>query len=117
MTVTSSTKTNDHGRRCLVIRIEGDVSLATIPRVTDSLQRELHASDTPLIVVDLDAVGTIDDAGLGVLLGFAARARSSTKTCVIVASSARIRQRLSGSRFDRAVDVFGSLIEAERAAR
>lgn len=117
LVVTSSIDRGRDGRDRLVIRIEGDVSMSTLPRVVDGLNRELSLSDAPVVLVDLDAIGAIDDAGLGILLGFAARARGVGRVVGVVASSQRVRDRLTDSRFDRAVDVYGSLVDAGRVAK
>ena len=91
--------------------------MSTLPRFADALSRELSLSDDPIVLIDLDAIDGIDDAGLGILLGFAARARTMGRSVGVVASMARIRERLDVSRFDRAVDVFGSVVDAGRLAR
>lgn len=90
--------------------------MSTLPRFTDSLNRELVTSDAPIVLIDLDAVNGLDDAGLGILLGLAARARGAHRALGVVASLPRIRERLADSRFDRAVEVFGSLLDAGRLA-
>lgn len=114
LSVTSSISEDRNGRQRTVIRIEGPVSMSTLPRFVDALNRELLASDAPIILVDLDAVDGIDDAGLGVLLGAGARVRSTNRLFGVVATMQRTRDRLADSRFDRAVDVFGSLLDAGR---
>ena len=91
--------------------------MSTLPRFVDGLNREFSLSNAPVVLVDLDALGAIDDAGLGILLGFAARVRSSGRAVGVISSNPRLSGRLIDSRFDRAVDVFGSLIEAENVAR
>lgn len=88
--------------------------MSTLPRFVDALNRELIASNTPIVLVDLDAVDGIDDAALGILLGGAARVRSTNRLFGVIATMQRTRDRLADSRFDRAVDVFGSLLDAGR---
>lgn len=114
LAVTSSTSEDHKGRSRTVIRVEGDVSMSSLPRFVDSMNRELATCDTSVILVDLDAVDGIDDAGLGILLGFAARARNTNRRFGIVASAPSIRGRLADTRLDHAVDVFGSLLDAGR---
>lgn len=88
--------------------------MSSLPRFVDSMNRELAACKTPLILVDLDAVDGIDDAGLGILLGFAARARNTNRRFGVIASAPAIRDRLADTRLDKAIDVFGSLLDAGR---
>ena len=52
---------NDHR----VMRLNGEVSLATLPRFSDALNRELASSTARPLIIDLDGVDTLDDAGLG----------------------------------------------------
>ena len=114
LAVTSSISEDPRGRSRTVIRVEGEVSMSSLPRFMDAMNRELAACNTSVILVDLDAVDAIDDTGLGVLLGLAARARNTNRPLGIVASAPGIRGLLADSRLDRAVDVFGSLLDAGR---
>jgi anti-anti-sigma factor len=61
------------------------------------------------VAVDLSDVVVLDDAALGLLLGAAARARSSGRELVVVTASEAMRRRLRLTRFDRAVDVRAQL--------
>ena len=88
--------------------------MSSLPRFMDAMNRELATCTASVILLDLDAVDGIDDAALGVILGLAARARNTNRRFGIVASAPGIRNRLADSRLDRAVDVFGSLLEAGR---
>jgi anti-anti-sigma factor len=89
-----------------VIRVIGDVDLATLPRFSDVISRsaEMGPADGPL-VVDLDEVLVLDDAALGLLLGAAGRQRASGGDLVVVCSNPTLRQRLALNGFDRAVRV------------
>lgn len=117
LSVTSSLRETRDGKPLLVIRVEGDATLATLPRLTDALNRDSKREDAVFILVDLDAVDVIDDAGLGALMGFAARVRASQRGVGVVASMPRVRERLADTRFDRAVDVVSSIADAERLVR
>jgi anti-anti-sigma factor len=117
LSVTSSQRTGRDGTALLVVHVEGDITLSTLPRLTDALHRDTARAEVALVVVDLDAVDLIDDAGLGALMGFAARMRASQRGVAVVASMPRVRERLADSRFDRAVDVVSSVGDAERFAR
>ena len=100
-----------------VIRLYGDVSLASIPRLVDALNRELATAASDTVVLDLDGIDVLDDAGLGILMGFAARVRTVGANIYVIASVSRVVQRLSDTRFDRAVDVISSISALPRSAR
>ena len=100
-----------------VIRLYGDVSLASIPRLVDALNRELATAASDTVVLDLDGIDVLDDAGLGILMGFAARVRTVGVNLYVVASVDKIVQRLADTRFDRAVDVIASISAIPRSAR
>ena len=100
-----------------VIRLYGDVSLASMPKLVDALNRELATNVSDTVVFDLDGVDVLDDAGLGVLMGFAARVRTVGANLYVVASVGRVVQRLADTRFDRAVDVIASISAIPRSAR
>jgi anti-anti-sigma factor len=92
-----------------VVALSGDVDLATVATLQDLLLRATVEHPGRVVVVDLDAVEVLDDVGLGVLLGTAARARQHGGDVVVVTS--RPRERLTLSGFDRAVRVARRLAE------
>ena len=59
-------------------------------------------------VVDLEAAASIDDDGLGVLLGAGATARDQGGGVRVVATTETMRSRLQRTRLDR-IDVRGSV--------
>jgi anti-sigma B factor antagonist len=59
-----------------VLHVHGEVDLTTVPRLR-GLLAELIRDHGPHLVVDLDDVGLLDSAGLGVLLGAVRRARTA----------------------------------------
>ena len=85
------------------LQLAGEVDLATVPRLSDALTRLLAYSGS--VAVDLDGVHLLDDAGLGLLLGAAGRARQSDRELVVVCSPGALRDRLTLTGFDRAVTV------------
>lgn len=91
-----------------VLQLSGEADLATLPRLSDVLTR-LVASSTGTSVVDVDGMVVLDDAGLGLLLGAAGRARQSGGDLVVVCSAGLLRSRLATTGFDRAVRVVDSL--------
>jgi anti-anti-sigma factor len=89
----------------VVVTVDGIVDLAAVGALHDDLARTVRNHPGRTVVVDLDAVGSIDDTGLGVLLGAAAAARDRGGDVVVVCSREALRERLGTTRFDRAVEV------------
>lgn len=63
------------------------------------------------IALDLDDVGTLDDVGMGIILGVAGRARANGGELIVVASGSMLRKRFAITGLDRAVKCVGSLHE------
>ena len=95
-----------------VLMVAGDIDIVSIPRFNDALNRLVSDGRGSTVVVDLDGSGLVDDAGFGLLLGAAGRARNGGGNVVVVSTDARLRQRLSDTGFDRAVTVVQSISEA-----
>lgn len=89
----------------VVVTVDGIVDLAGVATLHDDLARTIRRHPGQTVVVDLDAVGSIDDTGLGVLLGAAAMARDGGGDVVVVCNRPALRARLDTTRFDRAVEV------------
>ena len=106
--------TSVEGRTIVVCR--GAVDLSTLPQLQSALARALAAAPGQPIAVDIDEVDSLDDAGLGILLGAAGRARRGGGDLAIVCSNAATRERLAETGLDRAVSVVASVatIQAER---
>ncbi len=92
-----------------VLMVTGDVDIVSIPRFNDALSRLVTDGKGSTVVVDLDGAGLVDDAGFGLLLGAAGRARAAAGDLVVVSTEARLRQRLTDTGFDRAVTVVQSI--------
>ena len=88
-----------------------------LPRVwqlstfSDVLVRATSGAPGATVVVDLDGVHVFDDAGLGLLLGAAGRARQTGGDLVVVCSTPGLRHHLELTRFDRAVRVVDGMSE------
>lgn len=95
------------GRVVAVCR--GAVDLSTLPTLHGALGRVVTEAAGSVVTVDLDEVDSLDDAGLGVLLGAAGRARRSDGDLVVVCSDPDRRARLAVTGFDRAVTVRSAL--------
>ncbi len=92
-----------------VVALAGLVDLATVPQLHDLLLQAITGHPGATIAVDVDGVEVLDDAGLGVLLGAAGRAREAGGDLVVVAN--RLRERFTVTGFDRAVRVSSGLGE------
>ena len=95
------------GRVVAVCR--GAIDLSTLPTLHGALGRVVTEAAGSVVTVDLDEVDSLDDAGLGVLLGAAGRARRSDGDLVVVCSDPDRRARLAVTGFDRAVTVRSAL--------
>lgn len=89
----------------MVVTVEGHVDLAEVGRLHDALTRAIRQHPGVTVLVDLDAVGVLDDAGLGALLGAAAAARNHGGDLAVVCTRPTLCERLTATRFDRAVDI------------
>lgn len=88
-----------------VVSFEGVVDLSSVPVLHEHLRRAIDGHPGSTVAVDLDGVTALDDCGLGILLGAAGRARERDGDLVVVASTARLRDRFSTTGLDRAVQV------------
>ena len=66
------------------------------------------------MAVDLDGLDTLDDVGMGVIIGAAGRARRSGGDVVVVCSSAELVERFATTRLDRAVTVVPAITAIRR---
>jgi anti-sigma B factor antagonist len=89
----------------VVIAVDGVVDLAAVGVLHGDLAQAIRRHPGATLIVDLDGVESIDDAGLGVLMGAAATARSAGGDLQVVCNGTALRSRLESTRFDRAVDV------------
>ena len=62
-----------------VLYLSGEIDLSTLPLLLDHLTRLVHEHPRTTVRVDLDGITALDDTGLGLLLGAAARARSLSR--------------------------------------
>ena len=92
-----------------VLAVDGLIDLTTIAIFHGELNRLVSRHRGVPLVVDLDAVTLLDDVGLGVLLGAAARARAEGGDIEIVCTRSTLRDRLATTRLDRALTVRSSI--------
>ena len=89
----------------LTITFNGEITMSTLPTLNDILLRNLQEHPAKAFCLNLDASHAVDDAGLGVLLGFVGKLRATQTPCVVVCSEPRIRKRLASTGFDTVVPV------------
>jgi anti-anti-sigma factor len=93
----------------VVVAVDGPVDLAAVGRLHDDLARAVRQHPGVTLLVDLDAVSVLDDAGLGILLGAAATARDAGGDLEVVCTRPALSTRLRTTGFDRAVVVRSSI--------
>jgi anti-anti-sigma factor len=101
--------TVDRVGSAIVVAVDGVVDLAAIGHLHDVLARAVRQHPGDTLLVDLDAVSVLDDAGLGVLLGAAAAARGAGGDLEVVCTRSALCERLQLTGFDRAVRVRASI--------
>ena len=87
------------------LSVEGIIDLASLGEFHDALTRSIRTHSGAVVIVDLDAVVSIDDCALGVLLGAAATARENAGDIELVCNSEVVRDRLERTRLDQAITV------------
>lgn len=88
-----------------VLQVSGEIDLATLPVLRDQLARAVGLHAGASLFVDLDGVTALDDSGLGMLLGAAARSRDAGGDVIVVCSTERLLHRFALTRLDRAISV------------
>ncbi len=88
-----------------LLELVGELDLASIPQFRDAILRLISDHVGLIVAIDLDGVTVLDDAGLGVLLGAAGRARNHGGDVVLVCTEARLLGRFERSGLTRAIEV------------
>ena len=91
----------------------GDIDLGTIPYFAQIMFKTIDDHPAQHIALDLDDVGTLDDVGMGIILGAAGRARARDGELIVVASGSMLRKRFAITGLDRAVKCVDSLHEID----
>jgi len=88
-----------------VLVVDGEVDLATLPRLRNALARLVVDHPGSTVAADLTAVSALDDCGLGILMGAAAHARGAGGDLAVVCDTSRLCERLTLTGLDRAITV------------
>lgn len=83
----------------------GEIDLGSLPVLRDAATKLVGEHPGATVAIDLDGVTALDDAGLGILLGTAGRAREHDGDVVLVCTSPRLRDRFHRSGLARAIEV------------
>ncbi len=94
----------------IVVALVGSIDLASVGTLHGELGNVVRRHAGVSIIVDLDGIEALDDAGLGVLLGAAAAAREAGGDLQIVCNSSSLRDRLERTRFDRAITIRTAIV-------
>jgi anti-sigma B factor antagonist len=100
-----------------VLSLEGEVDLGSLPKLRDRFVRLAAEHPGQIVVVDLDGVGVLDDAGLGALVGGLGRLRATGGDVCLVCTVPRLLELLALTRLDRVFSVHPSVAAAVGAAR
>ena len=94
-----------------VMRVSGEIDMATAPRLRQQVQTVTVGRPAGL-VLDLDRVDFIDSTGLGVIVGAAKRMRMSDGSLRIVCSQAHLIELFELTRLNEVFDLFETLEDA-----
>jgi anti-anti-sigma factor len=89
----------------VVLRLNGEVSLSTLPYLSDMLNKAIQEHPAAPFVVNVNDLTMLDDAGIGILMGFAGKLRGINTSCIVMCTQPAIRSRLAATGFDLAVSV------------
>ena len=100
-----------HLDEACVIRIQGELDIATAPTLESAL---LHALDSEAasIFLDLGRVRFIDSMGLRVLVWAARESREDGKELAVVVADGQVRKLLYLTAIDQSIRVFPALDDA-----
>ena len=76
-----------------VLVFAGEIDLATVPTCSDMLTKFVDDHAGSNISVDMRQVSALDDAGIGVILGAVARARTTGSLLSLVIDDQHMRDR------------------------
>ena len=94
-----------------VLTVEGEVDIATAPKLREKLV-ELAAGGATRVVVDLEKVEFLDSTGLGVLIGGMKRLRSTDGDLTLVCTQPRILRVFEITGLNRAFTIHDTIDKA-----
>ena len=97
--------------RWAVMRVSGEIDMATAPKLRQHVQN-VTAAHPGGLVLDLDGVEFIDSTGLGVMVGAAKRLRMGGGALRIVCSQPHLNQLFELTRLDAVFDLYETLDDA-----
>ncbi|MCG8916594.1 STAS domain-containing protein [Actinokineospora sp. PR83] len=107
------TATVERGGGRVVVRVSGEIDMATAPVLAEALDRAFTGGDRARVVVDLTGVSFFASSGLALLARTSARARDTgTDVVVVVAPGGATERSITVTSMDRSVRVVHDLTEA-----
>jgi anti-sigma B factor antagonist len=97
--------TVERGEAATLVVLRGDLDVATAPDLRECLVEIID--ERARIVIDLETVGFLDSAGLGILVGGLKRARTAGGELELVCSSHEILKPLEITGLDRVFTIHG----------
>lgn len=89
----------ERGEAATLVVLRGDLDMATAPELRECLVKVID--EGARVVIDLEAVGFLDSAGLGILVGGLKRARTRGGDLELVSTSHDVLKPLEITGLDR----------------
>jgi anti-sigma B factor antagonist len=89
----------ERGDAATLVVLRGDLDLATAPELRECLVKVIDEGER--VVIDLEAVGFLDSAGLGILVGGLKRARTRGGELELVSTGQDVLKPLEITGLDR----------------